>query len=280
MAGGGRYIVAVSGGVDSVTLLHMLSKQPDIVLIVAHFDHGIRSDSPDDAAFVERLAASYGHTFESIREELGPDASEDIARTRRYAFLRQLAKRYKAQIMTAHHNDDTVETMAINVSRGTGWRGLAVLDSDVIRPLLRMSKDDIINYAHQNHLQWRNDSTNDSDIYLRNRIRRKITELSHDTKHELLGLHAHQINLKKQIDNEVRRIVGSGPAYNRYFFIHAHHVAALECLRFMTQAGLTRPQLERALIAVKTAKPGTVLQAGGGVKLHFTSRNFVIELIK
>src|SRR5690606_26701133 len=105
-----KYIVAVSGGVDSVVLLDMLSKKTEHELIVAHFDHGIRPDSHEDAAFVQKLAQRYGHTFEMKREELGAYASEATARERRYAFLGALAKKHQAAVMTAHHLDDLVET--------------------------------------------------------------------------------------------------------------------------------------------------------------------------
>jgi tRNA(Ile)-lysidine synthase len=102
------YIVAVSGGVDSIALLHMLTKTTDHEIIVAHFDHGIREDSADDAAFVRSLATEYGFPFETLREELGPDTSEETARNRRYEFLRGIAKKYNGQIVTAHHADDVV----------------------------------------------------------------------------------------------------------------------------------------------------------------------------
>jgi tRNA(Ile)-lysidine synthase len=275
-----RYVVAVSGGVDSVVLLHQLVQQPDLDLIVAHFDHGIRDDSHKDAEFVEELAASYGLVFESAREELGRQASEELARNRRYAFLRALANKHDAKLVTAHHADDAIETVAINLTRGTGWRGLAVLDSDIVRPLLDMSKQDIITYANTHNLSWREDSTNASDAYLRNRLRRKTKNLSSDDKRQLLGLRTHQIASKKLIDDEVRRLVGEGPMYSRYFFTHAEPKTAVECLRFIVDARLTRPQLERALLAIKTSKVGSVFEAAAGVRFRFTSRNFAVELIK
>lgn len=273
-------VVAVSGGVDSVVLLHILSQDPQLDLIVAHFDHGIRDDSRDDAEFVEQLARQYDHAFTTKREELGKDASEDVARQRRYAFLRSVAQKHNAKIMTAHHADDSVETIAINITRGTGWRGLAVLDSDIIRPLLDMTKAEIIAYARQHQLAWHEDSTNASDTYLRNRIRAQTPTLSDDAKRQLLALRAHQVGIKHQIDREVQRLLGDGPEYSRYFFTHIPQSVALECLRFVTGARLTRPQLTRALLAVKTKKPGTIYQAGANVQFRFTSRNFVVELIK
>lgn len=271
-----NYVIAVSGGVDSVALLDMMSKLPDHSLVVAHFDHGIREESADDAAFVRALAASYGLPFESRREALGPKASEDKARARRYHFLTSVAKKYDAKIVTAHHADDIIETVAINMKRGTGWRGLAVLDSEVVRPLLDMTKAELIEYAKRRKLEWREDSTNATDTYLRNRIRKTIADLSEDDKRQLLALRAHQKHTKKEIDEEVRRLVGKGPLYSRYFFTHVPKSVALECLREVAKAQLTRPQLERALLAIKTAAPGSVHQAGSGVSLRFTSRNFSV----
>ncbi|TAL14125.1 tRNA lysidine(34) synthetase TilS [Patescibacteria group bacterium] len=275
-----KYVVAVSGGVDSVVLLHKFTRHPELEIIVAHFDHGIRDDSAEDARFVQELARDYGLPFETKREELGKGASEEQARDRRYEFLRFVADKYSARLVTAHHADDAVETVAINVTRGTGWRGLAVLDSDVARPLLDMSKQEILDYAKRHNLKWHEDSTNASDAYLRNRIRRKTSSLSTDEKRQILGLRAHQIASKKAIDSEVRKLVGDGPTYSRYFFIHAENSTAIECLRYVSQAHLTRPQLERALLAIKTSKAGSIYEAGSGVQIRFTSRNFTVELIK
>ncbi|CAN5394631.1 hypothetical protein BH10PAT4_BH10PAT4_4430 [soil metagenome] len=276
----GKYVVAVSGGVDSVVLLDYMAGHSEYELIVAHFDHGIRDDSHQDAIFVRSLAEKYGIPFESKREELGKQASEELARNRRYAFLRSVAKKYDGLIATAHHADDAVETIAINLMRGTGWRGLAVLDSDIIRPLLDMGKQDILDYALAHNLSWHEDSTNASDAYLRNRIRRKTAQLSADDKQQLLGLRAHQIGLKNDIEREVRGLTGEKPTYSRYMLTHCDPKTAMECLRVITRGTLTRPQLTRALLAIKTNMPGTKFEAGRGVLFRFTSRNFEVELIK
>jgi len=277
-----KYIVAVSGGVDSVVLLDMLSKKltTNYQLVVAHFDHGIRDDSKSDAIFVANLAKEYNLPFETKREELGSDVSEEKARDRRYKFLRAVAKKHDAKLVTAHHSDDVIETIAINLSRGTGWRGLAVLDSDIVRPLTDMSKSEIINYAKKNRLEWREDSTNASDKYLRNRIRRKISKLDDDVKRQLLGLWAEQKSLKRLIDSEVTSLIGEGPEYSRYFFTHLSPATGMELLRYIVDARLTRPQLTKALHAIKTILPSKTFQAGNGVKINFTSRNFMVELIK
>ena len=182
--------------------------------------------------------------------------------------------------MTAHHSDDAIETIAINFHRGTGWRGLAVLDSDIVRPLLQLSKSDLLDYARRHSLAWHEDSTNASDAYLRNRLRKHAINLKDETKRELLALRSQQIESKKLIEREVAALVGPGPAYSRYFFTHIPTVVAIECLRFVTQSKLTRPQLERLLLAIKTAQPKSAYTAGSGVTIEFTTRNFSLSLLK
>lgn len=275
-----RYVVAVSGGVDSVVLLDMLSRVSGHKIIVAHFDHGIREDSADDAAFVGQLAKHYGYQFETLREELGESASEELARNRRYVFLRRVAKKHNARIVTAHHADDVVETIAINLHRGTGWRGVAVLDSDIVRPLLAMPKVTLLEYAKQRNLEWHQDSTNASDAYLRNRLRGAVAALDETKKADLLARREQQVSYKKQIDTEVAKLIGSGPEYSRYFFTHIPNRVAVECLRGLVDAQLTRPQLERALLAVKTAQPKSSYHVGAGLTFDFTTRNFSLSLLK
>ena len=274
-----RYLVAVSGGVDSVVLLHKLISEASHDLIVAHFDHGIRPESDADARFVERLAAMYELPFETKREELGAQASEAMARDRRYTFLYDMAQKHDAIVMTAHHGDDLIETIAINVRRGTGWRGLAVLDNPrIMRPLLPYSKTDIYDYAIKNQLEWVEDETNASDVYLRNRLRRFIkSSLSQAAHKKLLTLWQHQLELKQAIRNEEEALLKIDIAYSRYFFTHIDVPVATELLRFITQQGITRPQAERALHAIKTAQPGTVSEIGAGIRLIFTSRDFSVQ---
>lgn len=272
-----KLVVAVSGGVDSVVLLDMLVATGEHDLMIAHFDHGIREDSAEDARFVAGLARNYGLPFETRREELGAGASEELARTRRYAFLRQVAKKYESQVTTAHHMNDIAETIAINLTRGTGWRGLAVLDSDIYRPLLTQTKQELIDYALKHQLEWCEDSTNRSDAYLRNRLRQRMTDETLVRK--LANLRDKQIGVKGEIHKELLGVVGEAP-YRRYFFSQIEVATAVECLRMITHARLTRPQAERLLLAIKTQKPGSRYDAGSGIKVHFTTRHFSLEMIK
>jgi tRNA(Ile)-lysidine synthase len=279
-----RYLVAVSGGVDSVVLLDQLAASGEHELVVAHFDHGIRTDSAEDARFVEGLARQYGLLFVSAREELGAGASEELARRSRYAFLRSMAATHAATIATAHHADDVVETIAINVKRGTGWRGLAVLDSTkIVRPLLHLSKTEIISYALQRQLEWVEDSTNASDKYLRNRLRHLFArQLSLGQKEQILALWQRQVKLRRSIDHELDKFFEKDE-YSRYELTNADETSAAEILRAVivakTNVSPTRPQLERAIMAIKTARPHTTFEVGSGVRLKFTIRTFIVETL-
>lgn len=277
-----KYVVAVSGGVDSVVLLHMLvNERSNDTLIVAHFDHGIRKESADDEAFVRQLADHYKLPFESKREDLGANASEELARDRRYAFLRTVAKKHHAMIVTAHHADDIVETIAINLTRGTGWRGLAVLNSaDIERPLLGYRKSDLIEYAKQHQLDWREDVTNQDMKYLRNNLRQKLALLDTDSHRSLLLYRDRQRFLRRMVDNEIDRLVGASP-YSRHLFIAVPDAVATELLRgVFEKQGLavpTRPQLNRALHAIKVFHGGRRYEVATGISLRFTKTDFVVE---
>lgn len=275
-----KYVVAVSGGVDSVVLLDMLVREGGHELVVAHFDHGIREDSVLDAQFAQRLAQKHNLTFETRREELGARASEELARERRYAFLRSVADKYGAVIATAHHMNDSAETIAINLTRGTGWRGVAVLASDMYRPLLDKTKYEILSYAESKGLDWREDSTNASDAYLRNRLRRKLTD--DDTVLQLAAIRARQVEIRDAVDDEAVRLLGDGDGgYSRYFFIQIDQAAAIELLRSLAVQtlghSLTRPQLERSLLAIKTARAGSEFPFGRA-RLLLEKKTFVLSV--
>jgi tRNA(Ile)-lysidine synthase len=268
-----NYIVAVSGGVDSVVLLNMMAKlKKTNRIIVAHFDHGIRNESVQDARFVEALATQYDLPFESRREDLGERASEALARERRYMFLHELAKRYSAKIVTAHHQDDLIETIAINLHRGTGWRGLSVFaNEEVLRPLIAKRKSELYDYACTHQLEWVEDETNQTDSYLRNRLRRRLSTLSNEMISSLLDLRNDQVFLRYQIENELLRFKA---VRSRYFFIMIPEKVALEFLRAQTNARMTRPQLQEVLHAIKAARPGARLLPGADFEVRFDKGDF------
>ena len=273
-----KYIVAVSGGVDSVVLLDMLAKTGEHELIVAHFEHGIRGQSSkEDARFVEALATKYGTNYEIGFGALGSDASEETARIKRYEFLKEIATRHDGELVTAHHQDDVVESVAVNLTRGTGWRGLAVLgDSTIKRPMLGMRKSEIYEYALSHGLEWVEDETNLTNAYLRNRLRGKLRGLNDSIHQQLITLYEEQTRLRKKINNEAV----SFPLTSRYFVTMVDELVAMELLYALLASknlSLTRPQRSRLLLAIKTAKAGDTFEAGGNISVRFTLREFIVN---
>ena len=275
-----KYIVAVSGGVDSVALLDMLAKS-EHHLIVAHVDHGIRPESSADARFVEALAKRYRLPYQSATLQLGEAASEEQARDARYDFLYKLAREHKAMIATAHHQDDMIGSIAINLQRGTGWRGLAVLNrSGITRPLLGMTKAQLYAYALKHQLEWVEDETNHDKKYLRNRLRAGVIHLDSAAIRRAVELRQRQLQLAHDIDREVARIVTTF-GDSRYAYTSIDTSVAVELLRqHVWGATAYRPTVEQAqriLLAIKTAKPRTAVDIAQGITARFTAREFIVD---
>lgn len=272
-------LVAVSGGVDSVVLLNTLAKASQ-KLVVAHVDHGIRPDSAADARFVEALAKKYNLRFISTRLELGGNASEDAARQVRYKILHEWAAQYDARIVTAHHRDDMVGSIAINLTRGTGWRGLNVMSqAGIFRPLLERTKQQLYEYATKHRLEWVEDSTNASDKFLRNQLRAGVVDLSEVTAQKVTQLREAQKTLADDIDALVAELLEAHSG-SRYFYTMIESSVAVELLRVelaLHGQRLTIPEARRALIAIKTARPGKMIELSGGQKLRFNIQSFVVE---
>lgn len=189
-----KLVVAVSGGVDSVVLLHMIASQADKEnIIVAHVNHGMRETATRDCLFVKCLATKYGVKFET-NQQLITLANENEARVFRYAFLSEVVSRHGAKyVLTAHHQDDQVETFLWRLIRGDGVNGLLGMPQErllvdcatVYRPLLRWSKKDICDYAQRHHLEYTEDETNALPIYTRNRLRHTILPLLRQEQSQL-----------------------------------------------------------------------------------------------
>jgi tRNA(Ile)-lysidine synthetase-like protein len=271
----GKYVVAVSGGVDSAVLLYALRKLPDVELIVVHFDHGIRQDSKKDRLFVEALASRYGLPFVYGEGALGPNASEAAARKARYDFLRRVQKENAAQgIITAHHQDDVLETAIINLLRGTGRKGLSSLIShkDLQRPLLQIPKSEILAYARENNLQWREDSTNADENYLRNYIRRQIlSRFDNKARKQLLTVIKDSTNTNREIDTLLVKyldIQSDNNTLNRRRFNNLPYELAREVMAAWLRGRGIRDfdskTLERLVVGAKTGRIGSQFDAMHG----------------
>jgi tRNA(Ile)-lysidine synthetase-like protein len=284
----GSYVVAVSGGVDSVVLLDVLAKRPDLQLTVAHFDHGIRADSAEDRKLVQDLAKKYKLPFIYHAVELGAKASEARAREARYRFLHDVRQASKTQaIITAHHQDDLLETVILNLLRGTGRRGLSSLKStDIIkRPLLHIPKKELLRYAKREGLRWREDSTNTDERYLRNYIRLHILPRFADADREVLLRLARQAGeTNALIDRELANFLHLQPAVktlDRPSFILLPHNIAREVMAewLLVNAGteLSTQLLERLVVAGKTGRPGSRVDVDAGHWLYLSREHLALK---
>ncbi len=288
----GRYVVAVSGGVDSVVLLDLLVKQnkdlakikhsnSSFQLTVAHFDHGIRPDSVKDRQLVQKLAKTYGLPFVYDRAELGVGASEAVARKARYDFLTKVKQAVRADaILTAHHEDDVLETIIINWMRGTKSRGLSSLRSGayVKRPLLGMTKKQIRSYAHLHKLEWREDSTNADETYLRNYIRKHVVaKLDEAARSKLLEHSAKAAKLNDAIESLVDKYLAKYTssheidrlAYRELPKEVAREVLA-EWLRRNTKSVITTKLILRLDAAIRAGRNGSRVDISGGQSFYMS----------
>lgn len=186
-------ILGLSGGPDSVFLLHILQKLAEthpIKIVIAHVNHMLRGiDSNLDEKFIKKLAKSKNHSAHILKKNIGQLSKklkkglEETGREVRYEFFKELAKKYKAPIViTAHQADDNLETILLNLVRGAGVKGLCGMHETeelsknlkLFRPLLDISKKQILDYLKTKKIPFRTDKSNKNTAYKRNYIRHKI----------------------------------------------------------------------------------------------------------
>ena len=191
-------IVACSGGPDSMALLSLvikLKKETGIKVIVAHINHNVRSESESEKDFVYNYCVSNDLIFEYMKiENYDGYNFENEARDRRYSFFDKLANKYNCKyVLTAHHGDDLIETILMRIVRGSslkGYSGFSRISSrdgySIFRPLIHMTKDEILEYDKLNGIDYVIDKTNFLDVHTRNRYRKYILP---DLKKEDINVH-------------------------------------------------------------------------------------------
>lgn len=285
--GAGTYVVAVSGGVDSVVLLELLRKNPRVRLIVAHFDHGIRKDSIKERKLVQDIARRHKLPFVHETARLGPNTSEAAARSARYKFLHAVKRASQARgIITGHHQDDLLETAILNMLRGSGRRGLTSLKSSeqLVRPLLPFTKEQLREYAVSQGLRWKDDPTNKDTRFTRNYIRHNILpKFSAGHKAQLLILleDMHAINL--ELDMRIINLLHTQPGLHnidRRWFVGLPHDIAREVVHAWlgrhNVRNLARNTVERLIVAMKTGRPGKKIDVDSQFILEVNKENLAL----
>ncbi len=179
-------VLGLSGGPDSMCLFHMLlslKEQKNVKIICAHVNHNVRKESEEEEEFVKKVTQENNCIFETTKLNFKTNKNfESVARKERYAFFNQMVNKYHADyLMTAHHGDDLMETILMHLTRGSNLKGYAgfqkrVVNShyELIRPLIYMTKEEILEYCQNNHIEYRIDKSNESDAHTRNRFRKKV----------------------------------------------------------------------------------------------------------
>ncbi len=280
--GPGSYVLAVSGGVDSMVLLDMASALGDVDLTVAHIDHGIRDESHEDEAMVRAAAERYAMKYVSARLNLGRGASETTARNARYNALRDCCVQADATLVTAHHQDDVVETMILNFQRGTGWRGLVSLrdHATLRRPLLGYRKAELVRYAIERGLDWHEDVTNEDLTIARNYVRAILPRLSTESHADLIKIWHEQCEISERISAELTRLGSEQETLSRYMIIMVDETSALELIGAWCKAMMGfRPQpstLRRLYLFAKTGLAGAECPVEQGVIVRASSRSLIV----
>lgn len=184
---GDSVLVALSGGPDSVALLHFLDRLKSkyrIALAVAHLDHGIRPEAAEERTFCQNLCRKLKIKLHSKRVDVLKLSKkermtlEEAGRKARYEYFQYLCERFDyTKIATGHHSDDSVESILFNIARGSGLRGLSGIAprrGNIIRPMIEIEKNEILEWLDDQKIAYVLDSSNLSMEYARNRIRRKI----------------------------------------------------------------------------------------------------------
>ncbi len=277
---GDDVVCAVSGGADSMALLwamYLLQDKLNIRLSAAHFNHGLRGEESDrDENFVRQFCQDYNIPFCVGRGQVtaGNKGLEAAAREARYAFLRTLP----GKIATAHTADDNAETLLLHLVRGTGLRGLGGItpvNGSVIRPMLAITRADVLEFLTQYSIPFVEDSTNAGDAFLRNRLRHKVMPLLREENPNLaenlsamaLRLRLDEVALEQMAQNEktdsVSRLRDLEPA-----------IRSRVLCGFLTEAGVKEPESEHILALEKlvfSEKPSAKASFPGGVTV---TRNY------
>lgn len=239
---GETIIIGVSGGKDSVTLAHLLSKiqyDLDIHLHIAHYNHNLRKDSKTDQTFVEEFAKKLNIPFSTDTwknsRATKKGSIEERARKQRLKFFSKVAKQYRSKkIVLAHTEDDLAETVLMHILRGSGLNGMRgilpkrkINGLTFIRPLLESSRKEIEYYIKKNKLSFRNDSTNNQSIFYRNKIRLNLLPIiekqySQNIKHLLA-------NLSKNISSDFHYLeLQTKKAFKKYAKVSPNN----KCIKF------------------------------------------------
>ena len=272
---GDRVVCALSGGADSVALLwamYLLQEKLDITLSAAHFNHNLRGEESDrDQAFCQQLCQRYDIPLYLGSAEVKPGEKglEAAAREARYGFFAGLP----GKIATAHTADDNAETVLMHMVRGTGLKGLGGISpirGNIIRPMLTVTRQEVESFLQEYCLAHIEDSSNETDAFLRNRIRHHIMPLLQQ-ENPSLSENLSQMALRLRQDEEILRSLAAEDFPDVTALRHMPQALRNRVLaNFLEKSGVKEPESEHILLAeslVFSQKPSARANFPGGVAI-------------
>lgn len=310
LAPGARVLVACSGGADSVALVRLLhaanrSRHWNWTLVVGHVNHGLRGRASEaDARAVKQLAGTLGLRYVSAKLRLQPGrsgrVSEAAARAARLKSLRQLARRSRCTVVAlAHHADDQAETLLLRLLRGTGVLGLGAmaertqLGMTFVRPLLGFTRQELRQYLVHLGESWREDHTNQTLDFLRNRVRHELLPLLEKLQPQVraalvrLAAQARQWEaaLAEWADElatrSVQRLTARQVVLKRAELRAAPAILVAEMLRRALErhaVPVSAERLDAAVQAARGRKGGQTIELGGGAVWRVAGKEVLLRL--
>lgn len=278
---GDTVVCAVSGGADSVALLfamYLLREKLQISLAAAHFNHGLRGEeSQRDQQFVEALCRQYDIPLHlgSAQVTPGKKGLEAAARKARYDFFETLP----GKLATAHTADDNAETVLMHLIRGTGLKGLGGIAPSrgrIIRPMLDVTRQEVLAFLREYHLSWVEDSSNSTDDFLRNRIRHHVVPLLKQENPKLAENVSSMAQRLRQDEQVLSALTGEAlPDVDA--LRHMDRALRRRYLQsFLQRCGVAEPEADHVLLAEKLVlsdKPSAAASFPGGVVI---TRNYSV----
>lgn len=277
LSSGDTLICAVSGGADSMALLfamYLLAQKESFTLKAAHFNHRLRgAESDRDEAFVRAFCDGYGIPLYvgSADVKAGAKGLEAAARDARYNFLRSLP----GKIATAHTANDNAETVLMHLVRGTGLKGLGGImpvNGDVIRPMLSVTREEVIAFLEQYHIDHITDSSNDTDQFLRNRLRHSVMPLLMEENPKLAeNISAMALRLR-QDEEALSNYAAKTDIYSVTSLLELPQAIRSRALAdLLEQNGVKEPEAEHIALAeriIQSDKPSAKGDFPGGIVLQ------------
>lgn len=260
-------VVGVSGGADSICLLHILKtfqKEYNFKLTVAHVNHGMRQEAKEDAMFVKSLCEEWGLPYKEHHCNIVQLAKEQklseevVGRNERYNFFEKIRIEYGAdQIAVAHTMNDQAETMLMRLIRGSGVTGLGAIMAKrgrIIRPLLTMSREEVEDYCDKHGLAYKEDATNKMDIYTRNKLRLQVLPiLKREFNPKVIEAVSQAATQLQETENylEMQTLIAYQSVVEKYKNGYSIHIEMLQSFHQVIQSRIIRMVMEKHMGSLK-----------------------------